>query len=82
MHTAIEEISSRKPPRGQRLLSYEELRQLGIPYSKVQLWRMAKEGTFPAPVKLGHSRRAWVEEEVNEWMVKLIQNRTVEVSDA
>ena len=33
-----------------QLLDYDGLRAKGINYSKVQLWRKAKEGSFPAPI--------------------------------
>lgn len=61
--------------RGRRLLSYDDLRARGITLSKLQLWRMARDGRFPKPVKLSHSRNAWVEDEVNDWLNMLVVNR-------
>jgi prophage regulatory protein len=55
-------------PSATRLLSFNELRDRGISYSRVQLWRMVRAGRFPAPVKLGPSRSAWVETEVDSWI--------------
>jgi predicted DNA-binding transcriptional regulator AlpA len=48
-----------------KLLSPHELRSLkGISYSKSHLWRLTRVGKFPAPVKLGDNRNAYVESEV------------------
>jgi prophage regulatory protein len=53
-----------------RLLSYDELRpQKGIPYSKVHLWRLEREGKFPKRVPLGQSRHGWVDTEIDDWLV-------------
>jgi predicted DNA-binding transcriptional regulator AlpA len=46
------------------LLSYDDLKALGIPYSRVHLGRRMKEGTFPKAVRLGGNRIAWRRDEV------------------
>jgi prophage regulatory protein len=53
------------------LLSREDLKALGIPYSKSQLYRRMKEGSFPRAVKLGGSRIAWRRDDVIEWIDSL-----------
>ncbi len=50
------------------LLDREALKARGIDYSPVTLWRRAKAGTFPKPVKLSASRNGWIESEVNAWI--------------
>ena len=60
---------------GRRLLSYEDLRELGIPHSKLQLWRLAREGKFPKPLKLSHARNAWIESEIQGWLDALAAKR-------
>jgi prophage regulatory protein len=75
---AQSEAPARSRPR--RLLSYDDLRERGIKLSKLQLWRMARDGKFPKPVKLSHSRNAWVEAEVDKWLDALVENRSAEVS--
>ena len=37
----------------QELLGYDDLKLLGVPYSKVHIWRLIRAGKFPAPVKFG-----------------------------
>lgn len=74
MHTISGQgVVSRKGPR--RLLSYDDLKARGITLSKLQLWRMARDGKFPKPVKLSHSRNAWVEDEINDWLDQRVAER-------
>ena len=37
-----------------------------LPFSAKTLWRKVKDGTFPAPVKLGERMTAWKAESVRE----------------
>jgi hypothetical protein len=49
-----------------RLLSFDDLRQRGWPYSKVRTWRLVRAGKFPAPKKLGlgkNGKNTWTEDE-------------------
>ena len=43
-----------------------------LPFSSATLWRMVKNRTFPAPVKLSERVTAWKVESIREWM----QSRT------
>ena len=66
-----------------QLLDYDGRRAKGINYSKVQLWRKAKEGSFPAPIRLGEGgegrgRIAWVESEIDDWIAQQIAKRDAE----
>lgn len=40
-----------------------------IPICHSTLWRFVREGTFPAPVKLGVRVTAWRVQDVREWML-------------
>jgi prophage regulatory protein len=40
--------------------------------SKSTIWSWVKDGTFPAPIKLGKNCSAWSSEVVNKW----IQSKT------
>jgi prophage regulatory protein len=64
-----------------RLLSYDELRpQKGIPYSKVHLWRLEREGKFPKRVPLSESRHGWAESEIDDWIAERMASRRVEAA--
>jgi prophage regulatory protein len=58
-----------------RLLSRNDLRDLGIRYSRVHLARLEKLGKFPRSVPLGENRRAWVESEVIAFIKSRIAER-------
>jgi prophage regulatory protein len=36
--------------------------------SRTSLWRRVKDGTFPAPIRLGPNRVAWNMDEVRAWL--------------
>lgn len=42
--------------------------------SRPTIYRMVKDGTFPKPVKFGHSS-LWIESEVKEWEQVRVANR-------
>jgi predicted DNA-binding transcriptional regulator AlpA len=56
------------------LLSHNDLREKkGIPYTKMQLHRLAAAGKFPRPIKLNdapNSPNTWDEGEVDEYIAK------------
>jgi prophage regulatory protein len=51
-----------------KLLDHAALRDRGVPYGKVQLWRLEKAGKFPKRVPISPSRVAWVEQEIDAWI--------------
>lgn len=61
-----------------KLIDHDGLRAKGICYSRVQLWRRVKDKTFPAPIKIGPARSAWVEHEIDEWLAGLCAARDSE----
>lgn len=38
-----------------------------LPFSKTELWRSAKRGDFPQPIKISKAVTAWRNDEVLEW---------------
>ena len=50
------------------LLSRQDLQTRGIRYSRAQLWRKVKDGSFPQPVRLGENRVAWLSTEIDAWI--------------
>lgn len=39
-----------------------------IPFGRTTIWAMCKNGTFPAPCKIGKSAIAWRSDEVLAWI--------------
>jgi prophage regulatory protein len=58
------------------ILSFEELRPKGVPFSKPHLNRLIRSGAFPRPVKLGPRKNGWILEEIDEWLAERIRART------
>jgi prophage regulatory protein len=58
-----------------RLLDADDLRALGIRYSRVHLHRLVQAQKFPAPIKLGLNRNAWVASEIHAWIDARIRER-------
>jgi predicted DNA-binding transcriptional regulator AlpA len=53
---------------GKRLLSYSDLRKLGLRWSRQWLSVQVKAGRFPKPLKIGPATNAWLESEWNAWL--------------
>lgn len=46
-----------------------------VPFSSATLWRKAKEGTFPKPIKLGKAITAWRIGDVRAWLANPIPSK-------
>jgi prophage regulatory protein len=51
-----------------RFVRYEELRGLGIPFSRVHVDRLQKANRFPRKVKLGANTAAYRLDEIEAWL--------------
>jgi len=51
-----------------KFLSYPELKERGIPFSRPWLWRLEKEGRFPRRKYLGEKTICWDADEIDRWM--------------
>jgi prophage regulatory protein len=49
-----------------KLVSYDDLKQMGIPFTRRHIARLEAAGKFPRRVKLGLRTNAWVESEVKQ----------------
>ena len=59
-----------------KLLSYDDLKPAkGVAYSKIQLWRLEKQGSFPKRIPLGKQRYGWAEHEIDAWIAERIHAR-------
>ncbi|MGB8998371.1 MAG: AlpA family phage regulatory protein [Pseudolabrys sp.] len=59
-----------------KLLCYDDLKPAkSIQYSKVQIWRLEKQGKFPKRIEIGPGRRAWAEHELDAWITSRIADR-------
>jgi prophage regulatory protein len=51
-----------------KFLRYDDLRSLGIPFSRVHIDRLQRAGQFPKKVKLGPNTAAYLESEIVAWI--------------
>jgi len=61
-----------------QLVSFEDLKDMGIPFSTQHLNRLIKSGDFPKAIKLGparNSRKAWLKADIDEWINDRIASR-------
>ena len=58
-----------------KVLSFKDLRERGISYSRVHIHRLVGAGKFPRPIKIGENRTAWLERELDEWLDAKIAER-------
>jgi prophage regulatory protein len=59
-----------------RLLNYQDLRERGISFCKLHLDRLAKDGYFPKPIKIGRNTKAWLESEIEAYLAERAAART------
>jgi prophage regulatory protein len=59
-----------------RILGYKDLKpEKGIPYSKAHIRRLEQAGKFPKHVKIGPSRKGWVDDEIDGYLKAKIAER-------
>lgn len=57
------------------LIGHEELRELGITYSKEHLRRLEADGLFPPRIRLSPARVVWMFNEVVAWIIDRADQR-------
>lgn len=50
-----------------------QIRKIGeveqiVKLDKTSIYRMAKQGAFPLPIKLGERSSGWIESEIQQWL--------------
>lgn len=56
---------------GKEVANFRALKELGIPYARVHVWRLMRAGKFPQCFKLGEFRNSppvWWLHEIVEWL--------------
>lgn len=67
-----------EPLRALRLPEVE--RRTGL--TRPTIYRRAKEGTFPKPIRLGGNSSGWVESEVSAWLSERVAARDAQAGTA
>ena len=60
-----------------KLVTYRELRELGVSYTRQHLSRLERQNPpgFPRRVRLGPGRVAWLVSEIEAWLKARIDDR-------
>jgi prophage regulatory protein len=58
-----------------KLIDFDGLKAKGIPLSKTQIWRLIRNKKFPAPIKIGALKNAWLETEIDALIQKRVEER-------
>jgi len=53
---------------GRRLLTFADLKERGIPWTRMHLGRLEAAGKFPQHIKLGENSVAWFEDEIDDFL--------------
>jgi predicted DNA-binding transcriptional regulator AlpA len=49
------------------IVIFTQLKELGIPFTRVWVMKLVEEGKFPQPIQLGANRLGWVKAEIEAW---------------
>jgi prophage regulatory protein len=60
-----------------RLLTYKDLKAIGISFSREHLWRLEAAGKFPRRIYLSPQKVAWFEDEILTWLAERAAERDV-----
>jgi prophage regulatory protein len=52
-----------------RLLDWPGVKAKGVPYSRMHVDRLERDGNFPVRLQLSANRVAWVESEIDDWIL-------------
>ena len=58
-----------------RLIDFAEVRSRTGGLSKATYWRLRRKQLFPKPVTISPGRKAWLESEINDWIVSRVSER-------
>lgn len=58
-----------------KLVAYPALSEKGITFSRMHIYRLMKAGNFPKSVPVGTNRIAWLESEIDQWIMDRVAQR-------
>jgi prophage regulatory protein len=54
-----------------------------VGFAPPTVWRRAKNGSFPKPVRIGPKVTGWIESEVNDWLAaRVAESRAADHAEA
>ena len=67
MHRGVPPAAQTRSPESEIFVGYDQLRDHGVPYSRVHLRRLIEQGHFPRPHILSPNRIAWRISDLAVW---------------
>jgi len=64
--TARPEVAGKRT--GRRLLTFADLKERGIPWTRMHVGRLEAAGRFPQHIDLGANSIAWFEDEIDDFL--------------
>ncbi len=61
-------------PSPTRIIGLRELLDR-VPYGRVQIWRLERQGRFPRRIRIGPRRIGWLETEIDDWIRSRVNER-------
>ncbi|RVL05658.1 helix-turn-helix transcriptional regulator [Sinorhizobium meliloti] len=58
-----------------KLVPFKGLHEKGITFSRMHIYRLMKAGKFPKSVPVGSSSIAWLESEIDAWIMERVAER-------
>jgi predicted DNA-binding transcriptional regulator AlpA len=68
------------PPLDDPLITYPQLKQFNINFSRRAIWELWRKGMFPAPLELSTHRIAWRRSDIVTWIDNLPRKKRQELS--
>ena len=65
--------------RQRRLLTFKQLQEIGIRFSREHLWRLEAAGKFPRRLYLSPQKVVWWEDEIFAWLAERAAERETRV---
>ena len=64
-----------------KVLDFEGLRERGIRFHRVHIYRLIKQGRFPRPIKIGGNTTVWPEHEIDQYIKTCIARRDAALTE-
>lgn len=68
-------MPKKRIPQRQRLITFDELRDYGVPHNRRHIYDLEIAGKFPKRVPIGENRIAWVEDEILKYVDQRVEAR-------
>jgi prophage regulatory protein len=65
-----------------KVLSFRDLRDRGIPFTRQHIHKLVKRGEFPSPFKIGGNTNAWNDSEIDKYLKDRFAQRQTKMASS